>query len=131
MIDLSTAITVAIELLFVVLLAASLLEFVRGGDPLSLDLVFVFGSVAAIFIVQFLSLAFHFTSSWLSAASALLLLAQPLFTLRLAGRLRTIPRPVGAAAAIAYLVTAVPLMLLPRPTPIPLVLAADPPDDDR
>jgi signal transduction histidine kinase/CheY-like chemotaxis protein len=122
--DLNTAITVAIELLFVLLLAASLLDFVRRRDPLSLDLVLVFGSVAAIFVVQFLGLVFQFRAPWLTAAATLLLLAQPLFTLRLAARLRTIPRVVGLAATIGYLVTAVPLILLPQPLPIALTLAA-------
>src|SRR3989442_178447 len=64
------------------------------------------------------------TPPGLSAASAALILAQPLFTLRLAARLRRIPRAVLSAALIAYLVTAIPLVALPRPIPIALTLAA-------
>jgi signal transduction histidine kinase/DNA-binding response OmpR family regulator len=121
---LDTAITIAIELLFALVFVASLLDYLRRRDPLSRDLVVVFGSVAALFVVQFVGLIFGSTPPWLSAASAALILAQPLFTLRLAARLRPIPRGVGVAALVAYLVTAIPLVILPRPIPVELTLAA-------
>jgi signal transduction histidine kinase/CheY-like chemotaxis protein len=121
---LDTAITIAIELLFALVFAASLIDYVRRRDPLSRDLVPVFGAVAALSVVQFVGLVFGSVPGWLSAASALLILAQPLFTLRLAARLRPIPRLVWVAAPIAYLVTAVPLFVLPRPIPVAVTLAA-------
>src|SRR4029079_4565645 len=58
-----------------------------------------------------------------SVASGLLILAQPLFTLRLTARLRPVPRAVIAAAVIGYLVTTVPLFVI-RPLPPALTLAA-------
>lgn len=121
---LDTAITIAIELLFALVFVASLVDYPRRRDPLSRDLVLVFGSVAALFVVQFVGLILGSTPPWLSAASAALILAQPLFTLRLAARLRSIPRGVGVAALVAYLVTAIPLVILPRPIPVELTLAA-------
>ena len=121
---LDTAITIAIELLFALVFVVSLLDYLRRRDPLSRDLVAVFGSVASLFVVQFIGLIFGSTPPWLAAASAALILAQPLFTLRLAARLRRIPRAVVSAALIAYLVTAIPLVALPRPIPIALTLAA-------
>jgi signal transduction histidine kinase/CheY-like chemotaxis protein len=121
---LDTAITIAIELLFALVFVVSLVDYLRRRDPLSRDLVAVFGAVAALFVVQFVGLIFGSTPPWLAAASAALILAQPLFTLRLAARLRRIPGAVVAAAVIAYLVTALPLVILPRPIPIALTLAA-------
>jgi signal transduction histidine kinase/CheY-like chemotaxis protein len=121
---LDTAVTIAIELLFALVFVASLVDYARRRDPLSRDLVLVFGAVAALFVVQFVGLIFGSTPPWLAAASAALILAQPLFTLRLVARLRRIPRAVVGAALIAYLVTAIPLVVLPRPIPLALTLAA-------
>jgi signal transduction histidine kinase/DNA-binding response OmpR family regulator len=121
---LDTAFTFLIELLFALVFVAVLTDYMRRRDPLSRDLVFVFGSVAALFVVQFIGLVFGTTPAWLSAASGLLILAQPLFTLRLTARLRPIPSYVLATALIGYVATAVPLFLLPRPLPVALTLGA-------
>ena len=120
---LDTAINVLIEGLFAVVFVAVLLDYVRRRDPLSRDLVLVFGSVASIFVVQLIGLVLGTPPVWLSVASGLLILAQPLFTLRLTARLRPVPRVVIAAAVIGYVVTSVPLFVL-RPLPPLLVLAA-------
>lgn len=119
-----TATTLAIELLFVLVFVASLVDYARRRDPLSRDLVAVFGAVAALFVLQLVPLVFGATPAWLAAAGVALLLAQPLFTLRLAGRLRSVPRIVGIAALIGYLATAIPLAVLPSPRPVALTLAA-------
>ena len=49
---LDTAVTVLIELLFAVVFFAVLIEYIRRRDPLSRDLVLVFGSLASLFVVQ-------------------------------------------------------------------------------
>jgi signal transduction histidine kinase/DNA-binding response OmpR family regulator len=121
---LDTAITIAIELLFALVFIASLVDYLRRRDPLSRDLVAVFGAVAALFVVQFVGLIFGSTPRWLAAAGVALILAQPLFTLRLAARLRRIPGSLVATASIAYLLTAIPLVVLPQPVPVALTLAA-------
>jgi len=121
---LDTAITLVIELLFAVVFVAVLAEYLRRRDPLSRDLVLVFGSVATLFVVQFIGIIFGSTPAWLAAASGLLILAQPLFTLRLTARLRHVPWAVLGAALVGYLVTAIPLFVLPRPLPVALTLAA-------
>lgn len=121
---LDTAITIAIELLFALVFVASLLDYLRRRDPLSRDLVLVFGSVASLFVVQFVGLIFGSMPRWLTIAGAALILAQPLFTLRMAARLRPVPAAVGVAAFAGYLVTAIPLLLLPPPAPVGLALAA-------
>ena len=119
-----TATTLVIGLLFGLVFAAVLIEYARRRDPLSRDLVAVFGAVAALFVLQLAPLVFGATPAWLSAAGAALLLAQPLFTLRLSARLRPVPRIVGIAALVGYLATALPLAVLPLPRPLPLTLAA-------
>ncbi len=119
-----SATTLAIGVLFGLVFVAVLVEYLRRRDPLSLDLVLVFGSVAALFLLALLPIVAGATPAWLAAAAAALLLAQPLFTLRLAARLRTIPRLVGPAALGGYLLTALPLAVLPAPRPLALTLAA-------
>jgi signal transduction histidine kinase/DNA-binding response OmpR family regulator len=119
-----SAVTLAIELLFAIVFIASLLEYIRRRDILSRDLVLVFGAVAALFVVQFVSLVFGSTPPWLAAGAAALIFAQPLLTLRLAGRLRPIPRAVPIGTLVAYLVTGLPLVVLPRPIPLPFTLLA-------
>ena len=121
---LDTALTILIELLFALVFVAVLLDYLRRRDPLSRDLVLIFGSVATLFVVQLVGLIFGSTPPWLAAASGLLILAQPLFTLRLTARLRPVPRALLAVATIGYLATSVPLFLLPRPLPVAITLGA-------
>jgi signal transduction histidine kinase/CheY-like chemotaxis protein len=125
---LDTAITFTIEALFAIVFLASLVDYVRRRDVLSRDIVAIFGAVSALFVVQFVGLVFGSTPAWLSALSAALILAQPLLTLRLASRLRSIPLAVLIAAFVAYAVTAIPLVVWPRspgnPIPIALTLLA-------
>jgi hypothetical protein len=116
--------TLLIEVLFTIVFVAVLVDYLRRRDPLSRDLVGVFGSLAALFVVQFIGLVFGATPPWLAVASGLLIFAQPLFALRLTARLRSIPQFVLAAAVIGYLATAVPLFFLPPPLPLALTLSA-------
>ena len=119
-----TAFTLTIEGLFGLVFVASLVEYLRRRDVLSRDLVLVFGAVAALFVVQFIGVVFGSTPRWAAAASAIFIFAQPLLTLRLAARLRPIPRVVWIGALVAYVASGLPLVLLPRPLPIETTLLA-------
>ncbi|MEA2519098.1 MAG: hypothetical protein QOF49_1178 [Chloroflexota bacterium] len=119
-----TLITVTIEVLFAVVFVASLIDWLRRRDVLSRDVLAIFAAVSALFVVQLAGLIFGSTPNWLAAVSAALILAQPLLTLRLAARLRPIPRAVRSVALVAYLTTAIPLVILPRPIWVPLTLIA-------
>jgi signal transduction histidine kinase/DNA-binding response OmpR family regulator len=121
---LDAAVTITIEGLFAVVFVASLVDYVRRRDVLSRDLVFVFGAVGTLFVVQLVGVVLGSTPPWLSAAATALLLAQPLLTLRLAGRLRSIPRAIPIVALLAYVATTVPLLVLPRPISVGLALLA-------
>jgi signal transduction histidine kinase/CheY-like chemotaxis protein len=116
--------TLLIEVVFTLVFVAVLVDYLRRRDPLSRDLVAVFGCLAALFVVQFIGLVFGATPPWLAVASGLLIFAQPVFALRLTARLRSVPQPVLAAAVIGYLATAVPLFFLPRPIPLIFTLGA-------
>src|SRR4051794_20470556 len=104
-----SALTLTIEGLFTIVFVATLVQYVRRRDALSRDLFAVFGSIAALFVVQFVALVFGSSPGWLSAIAAGLIFAQPLLTLRLAGRLRPVPPIVSRLAVLAYLVSGVPL----------------------
>ena len=119
-----SALTLAIGVLFGLVFIAVLVGYVRRRDPVSRDLVLVFGSVAALFGLALVPLVVGPAPAWLSALGAALLLAQPLFTLRLAARLRPVPRVVGGAALVAYLAAALPRAVLPNPLPLAYILVA-------
>jgi signal transduction histidine kinase/DNA-binding response OmpR family regulator len=119
-----TLITVTIELLFAIVFVASLIDWLRRRDVLSRDVLAIFGSVSALFVSQFVGIVFGSTPPWLSALTAAAILALPVLTLRLAARIRPIPRAVPILAVVAYVTTALPLVFLPRPIPVPLTLIA-------
>ncbi|HJP71466.1 MAG TPA: ATP-binding protein, partial [Candidatus Limnocylindria bacterium] len=104
--------TLAIELLFLVLFVTTLISYVRRRDALSRDVMLIFGSVAALFAtIGVNAITGRLPDPVLGAALALLL-AQPLFTLRLANQLRPVPRPVWLAAIGAWGVTSIPFIAI-------------------
>jgi signal transduction histidine kinase/CheY-like chemotaxis protein len=104
--------TVAIELLFLVLFVTTLISYIRRRDALSRDVMLIFGSVAALFAtIGVNAIAGGLPDPVLGAALALLL-AQPLFTLRLASQLRPVPRPVWLIAIGAWALTSGPFIAL-------------------
>jgi signal transduction histidine kinase/DNA-binding response OmpR family regulator len=104
--------TLAIELLFLVLFVTTLISYLRRRDALSRDVMLIFGSVAALFAtIGVNAITGRLPDPVLGAALALLL-AQPLFTLRLANQLRPVPRPVWLAAIGAWGVTSIPFIAI-------------------
>src|SRR5688500_15852162 len=107
--------------LFLLLLAASFLRWLRTRSPLAGGVVLVFAAVSPVFVGQLLT---AFTGFGLPAPLQLLsiagLLAQPVLTLGLAGMLERVPRGLFVAAAAAYAATALPLMATSPQVPIPL-----------
>ena len=102
-----------LEALFAILFVSALVTYLRRRDTLSRDVMLIFASVAVLFVVLAINaLAGGLPGPVLGAALALLL-AQPLFTLRLAHQLHPIARWVRISGLAAYTVVAVPLVLLP------------------
>ena len=106
-------ITLAVEILFAVLFIATLVSYARRRDALSRDVMLIFSSVAALFGVVGVNTLIGRLPDPVLGGALLLLLAQPLFTLRLADRLRQVARPVWIAALLGFVVTGAPLLVIP------------------
>jgi signal transduction histidine kinase/CheY-like chemotaxis protein len=109
-------VTFLIELLFAAVFVGAVVRFVRGRDPLAIDVILVFSGLATIFAVQIAAtfLPLHRAVQVLPVG---LLLAQPFFTLRLVGHLRSVPRWLLPLAGIALLLSTIPLVFLALTSP--------------
>jgi signal transduction histidine kinase/DNA-binding response OmpR family regulator len=126
--DITLVLTFVIELLFVAVFARALLEYVRRRDPLTGDVVLVFSAMASLFVIQVgrtvatadprFNLLPGIVSQVASFAAVVLLLLQPIFTLKLIGRLRPVPRWQYVWPIAAYVV-ATPLALAGSAAPAP------------
>jgi signal transduction histidine kinase/DNA-binding response OmpR family regulator len=116
--------TVIVELLFGVLFISAVVGYVRRRDALSRDVMLIFGSVAMLFVLVGARVVIGPLPEWVNGLGLALLLAQPQFTLRLAHKLRPVHRPVRIGAIVAYLATALPLIVLPLTEAPVVVLAA-------
>lgn len=116
--------TFAIEALFALVFLWALVTWWRRRDPLSLDVVLVFGATGIIFVLGLVGLLVGPAPPLVSGIAAALLLGQPLFMLRLAARIRSIPRLAVVAATGGWLLTALPLAVAGSSTPPAVVLAA-------
>ncbi|HEX5397040.1 MAG TPA: hypothetical protein VFX74_08125, partial [Candidatus Limnocylindria bacterium] len=102
-----------IEAVFAILFCATLITYLRRRDPLSRDVMLIFACLAVLLgVVSVSAIAGQLPDPVLGATIALLL-AQPLFTLRLAHQLRPVARPIWIAALLGYGITALPLVALP------------------
>jgi signal transduction histidine kinase/CheY-like chemotaxis protein len=115
-------VTLIIEVLFAAVFVAAVLTYVRRRDRLSLDLSLVFSAFAVIFGLQIVTATVGPPPVVLNAVAILLLLAQPVFTLKLVSDVRTIPRSVLPVATAAFAITGVPLaaaMVVGRASALP------------
>jgi signal transduction histidine kinase/CheY-like chemotaxis protein len=117
-------ITLTIEVLFGAVFLGALVTWVRRRDTLSRDVTLVFSGLTFLFVLDLVGRVFGPVPKWLPLVAALLLLAQPFLTLRLLSNAGLVRTPVVSIAFAAFLVTTVPLLLLPPPLPIPLVFGA-------
>jgi signal transduction histidine kinase/DNA-binding response OmpR family regulator len=122
----SALVLLAAELTFAVLFLRALFGYLRKRDPLWRDVTLVFVPCTALFGVDLarrvLSSQFWWwrTSdghlpSWIGVTASAVLLSQPYLTVRLAGRLRAVPRAVHWVVLGAYLAITIPIVLAPRP----------------
>jgi signal transduction histidine kinase/CheY-like chemotaxis protein len=105
-------ITVVEVLPFAVLFAAALWTALRKRDPLARDLCLVFSPLAATFAAQIWTLAVGPLALPVAAVLIIVILAQPVLTLRLVADVRHIPRWLLPVSAIAVAVTAAPIVLV-------------------
>ena len=117
----SPLILLAAEFTFAVLFLRALLWYLRRRDPLQRDITLVFAPCMVLFCVDVARrINDGILPGWVSAGTLTILLAQPYLTVRLAGRLRTVPRwldraVLGTLVAAAALLLAAdpPLLLIP------------------
>jgi signal transduction histidine kinase/CheY-like chemotaxis protein len=104
-------VTFLIELLFAAVFIGAVVRFVRGRDPLAIDVILVFSGLAAIFAAQ-IAATLVAVPRFVQVLPVVLLLAQPFFTLRLVGHLRSLPKWLLPLAALALLLSTIPLAVL-------------------
>src|SRR3954447_2205252 len=114
--DLSPLILLATEFTFAVLFLRALVGYLRRRDPLQRNVTLVFAPCMVLFFVD---VARRMTGGtlpvWVSVVTLTVLLSQPYLTVRLAGRLRAVPRWLDRSVLITFLATAIPLMFVARP----------------
>ena len=115
--------TIILELAFGGLFVATLITYLRRRDALSRDVMLIFASMAGLFLIAGVSaIAGQLPGPVIGAAFALLL-AQPVFTLRLAARLRPMAAAVRIVPVVLWALVAVPMLVLPL-TQVPLLVLA-------
>ncbi|MET0415856.1 MAG: hybrid sensor histidine kinase/response regulator, partial [Actinoplanes sp.] len=111
--------------LFVVILSWVASSYLRSRDPLLRDVMWMFASVAMLFVVGLVRLFMGTPPRSLMIAALGFLLAKPLFSLRLASRLRPLPSWWWPVALSAWALSAFPVLVTAvRPMPRPVVWLA-------
>jgi signal transduction histidine kinase/CheY-like chemotaxis protein len=108
-------ITLVAELLFAVIFARALTLYVRDRDPLQRSVALIFLPSMVVFLNSVLRAWFGPLPVVFSAIATVLLLIQPYLTLRLTARMLLVPRWVTTSALFAYVASAIPLAVAPRP----------------
>jgi signal transduction histidine kinase/DNA-binding response OmpR family regulator len=120
----SPLVLLAAEFTFAVLFLRALLGYLRRRDPLQRDVTLVFAPCTILFGVDVVRLLNGGPAqAWVGPVTMTVLLAQPYVTVRLAGRLRRVPRWLDRSVLTVLLVLAVPVIFGPRPFPAPAMLA--------
>ncbi|MFI7542133.1 PAS domain S-box protein [Actinoplanes sp. NPDC049599] len=114
----------AVTALFLLIFVWAAVEYRRRRDPLLRDVMLIFGSVAMLFVLGVLRLFFGSPPWPVAGLVSALLLGQPFFTVRLVSRLRPVPAWVIRGALAGWVAGAVPVLVLPRPLPGPVVWVA-------
>ncbi len=91
--------------------------YLRRRDPLLRDVMWVFAAVAMLFVLGVVRVLAGEPPRAVVALVSVLLLAQPLLTLRLVSRLRAVKAWLSWSALAAWAVTALPVLASPAPVP--------------
>jgi signal transduction histidine kinase/DNA-binding response OmpR family regulator len=121
--DWSLLVLLAAEVTFGVLFVRSLLRYLRRRDPLQRDIALVFVPPALLFAVNFVDLVADLPAG-ARLVSTVVLLAQPYLTVRLATRLRSVPRWLNATVLLTYVFALAAVVLAGVPLPPPVLLVA-------
>ena len=111
----SVHVLLAAELTFAVLFFRALRGYLHRRDPLQRDVTLVFLPCTLLFLVDVVRRLSGGLPIWIGISATTVLLAQPYLTVRLAGRLRAVPRWLDRGMLLAYLGIALPILIAPRP----------------
>ncbi|MGP1674437.1 MAG: response regulator, partial [Candidatus Limnocylindrales bacterium] len=98
-------VTVTTQVLFVLLFVWAVWMAVRRHDALARDVALVFAPIAVVQATGVLRSWVGPLPFWVSAGTIILLLAQPVFSLKLVSDIRTLPRGLLAVASGAFVIT--------------------------
>ncbi|HEX8627133.1 MAG TPA: response regulator [Catenuloplanes sp.] len=113
--DATTLITLTAEFLFAVIFLRTLRVYLVGRDPLQRDLTLVFAPISVLLVIGLVRQFGGTVPVGFSMLSTTFLLAQPYFTVRLAGRLRAVPRWLTRTMLTGYVISAITLLFAQRP----------------
>ncbi len=124
--ELEIALNLLVEVAFGIVFAGTLVTYLRTRDPLAREVTLAFTGLASLLLLEVLESAFGQLPAIVSRVGILLLLAQPLFTLRLLDRIRPLPRRLLPFAYAADAVVFLPVLVLPTGSAgfLPLALIA-------
>jgi signal transduction histidine kinase/DNA-binding response OmpR family regulator len=115
-IEWSQVILLAAEFTFAVLFLRAFLAYLHRRDPLQRDIMLVFTPCMLLFCVDVVRrIHDRPLPTWVNVVALTALLAQPYLTVRLAKRLRAVPRWLDVGVLVVFVVTAGPLIFARRP----------------
>jgi len=123
--DWSLLILLAAEFTFAALFLRALLRYLHRRDPLQRDITWVFAPPAVLFVVDVAELLPGKLPHWPGVLAQTALLAQPYLTVRLAARLRSVPRWLQATVLAAFVAVAGAALLAGIPLPRTMLLPTD------
>jgi signal transduction histidine kinase/CheY-like chemotaxis protein len=112
-----------VEAAFGVVFVGTLIDYLRRRDPLAREVALSFAGLAGLFVIEVVERLGVDVPAVVSLAAFMVLLAQPVFALRLLDRIRVVPRLLLPFAYVVTAVTLLPFFLLPRESPLVLPLA--------
>ncbi|HEU4349987.1 MAG TPA: response regulator [Actinoplanes sp.] len=121
--DWSLAVLITAEFTFAVLFCRALVGYLRRRDPLQRDITWVFLAPAVLFAGNMVDLLPGPMPLWARQTTAVVMLAQPYLTVRLAARLRSVPRRLEVAVLLASVLVLAATAFTGLPLPVPVLLA--------
>ena len=118
----SLLILLAAEFTFAALFLRALLRYLHRRDPLQRDITWVFAPPAVLFVVDVANLLPGHLPHWVGSITLTTLLAQPYLTVRLAARLRSVPRWLEGTVLAAYVLVVGALVVTGLPLSHPVLV---------
>jgi signal transduction histidine kinase/CheY-like chemotaxis protein len=115
--DWSVLVLLTAEFTFAVLFLRALLRYLHRRDPLQRDITWVFAPTSVLLVGHLALLSLHALPTVIVVATQIVVLAQPYLTVRLAARLRAIPRRLVGAVLLAWVFAAGTLCYIGPPAP--------------